>query len=157
MKPEHEPKKCHRSLKLPFNFLMSEPSASSPQSLYDLLGGEPNATNKIREIVEAFYDVMDSDEKAKTIRLMHPEDLTSSREKLFMFLCGWTGGPQLYIERYGHPFLRRRHLPFKIGEEERDQWIYCMTKGMLNLKMDEEKIKALLNALYPIADFMRNQ
>ena len=136
---------------------MSETSASSPQSLYDLLGGEPEATHKIREIVEAFYDVMDSDEKAKTIRLMHPEDLTSSREKLFMFLTWWTGGPQLYTDRYGHPFLRRRHLPFKIGEEERDQWIYCMTKGMLNLKMEEEKIKALLNALYPIADFMRNQ
>ena len=136
---------------------MSQPTASTPQSLYDLLGGEPEATNQIREIVEAFYDVMDSDEKAKTIRLMHPEDLTSSREKLFMFLTGWTGGPQLYTDRYGHPFLRRRHLPFKIGEEERDQWIYCMTKGMLNLKMDEIKIKALLNALYPIADFMRNQ
>jgi hemoglobin len=136
---------------------MSETSASTPQSLYDLLGGEPEAKHQIRDIVEAFYDVMDSDEKAKTIRLMHPEDLTSSREKLFMFLTGWTGGPQLYTERYGHPFLRRRHLPFKIGEEERDQWIYCMTKGMLNLRMEEEKIKALLNALYPIADFMRNQ
>jgi hemoglobin len=136
---------------------MSETSASNPQSLYDLLGGEPEATHKIREIVEAFYDVMERDEKAKTIRQMHPEDLTSSREKLFMFLTGWTGGPQLYIERYGHPFLRRRHLPFKIGEEERDQWIYCMTKGLLNLKMEEEKIKALLNALYPITDFMRNQ
>jgi hemoglobin len=136
---------------------MSQPSASTPQSLFDLLGGDPEATNQIRAIVEAFYDVMDSDEKAKAIRLMHPEDLTSSREKLFMFLSGWTGGPQLYIERYGHPFLRRRHLPFKIGEDERDQWIYCMTKGLLNLKMEEEKIKALLNALYPIADFMRNQ
>ena len=136
---------------------MSQPSASTPQSLYDLLGGEPEATNQIRKIVEAFYDVMDRDEKAKSIRQMHPEDLTSSREKLFMFLTGWTGGPQLYTDRYGHPFLRRRHLTFKIGEEERDQWIYCMTKGLLNLKMEEEKIKALLNALYPIADFMRNQ
>jgi hemoglobin len=136
---------------------MSENSTPNSQSLFDLLGGEPDATNQIRAIVEAFYDVMDTDEKAKTIRQMHPEDLTSSREKLFMFLSGWTGGPQLYTERYGHPFLRRRHLPFKIGEEERDQWIYCMTKGMLNLKMEEEKIKALLNALYPIADFMRNQ
>jgi hemoglobin len=136
---------------------MSETSAPTPQSFYDLLGGEPEATHKIREIVEAFYDVMERDEKAKTIRQMHPEDLTSSREKLFMFLTGWTGGPQLYTERYGHPFLRRRHLPFKIVEEERDQWIYCMTKGMLNLRMEEEKIKALLNALYPIADFMRNQ
>jgi len=136
---------------------MSQPSASSPQSLFDLLGGEPEATKQIRAIVEAFYDVMDKDDKAKTIRHMHPEDLTSSREKLFMFLSGWMGGPQLYIERYGHPFLRRRHLPFKIGVDERDQWIYCMTKGLLNLKMEEEKIKALLNALYPIADFMRNQ
>ena len=136
---------------------MSENSAPNPQSLFDLLGGEPDATDQIRAIVEAFYDVMDTDEKAKTIRQMHPEDLTSSREKLFMFLSGWTGGPQLYTERYGHPFLRRRHLPFKIGEEDRDQWIYCMTKGMHNLKMEEEKIKALLNALYPIADFMRNQ
>ena len=136
---------------------MSQNSAPNPQSLFDLLGGEPDATDQIRAIVEAFYDVMDKDEKAKKIRQMHPEDLTSSREKLFMFLSGWTGGPQLYIERYGHPFLRRRHLPFKIGEEERDQWIYCMTKGLLNLKMEEEKIKALLNALYPIADFMRNQ
>ena len=136
---------------------MSENPAPNPQSLFDLLGSEPDATNQIRAIVEAFYDVMDTDEKAKTIRQMHPEDLTSSREKLFMFLTGWTGGPQLYIERYGHPFLRRRHLPFKIGEEERDQWIYCMTKGMLNLKMEDQKIKALLNALYPIADFMRNQ
>jgi hemoglobin len=136
---------------------MIEEKKATPQSLYELLGGEPQATIKIREIVEVFYDVMDEDEKAKTIRAMHPEDLTSSREKLFMFLSGWTGGPQLYVERYGHPFLRRRHLPFKIGEEERDQWIYCMTKAMLNLGMDEAKIKALLNALYPIADFMRNQ
>ena len=136
---------------------MSENPAPNPQSLFDLLGGEPDATNQIRAIVEAFYDVMDTDEKAKKIRQMHPEDLTSSREKLFMFLSGWTGGPQLYTERYRHPFLRRRHLPFKIGEEDRDQWIYCMTKGMHNLKMEEEKIKALLNALYPIADFMRNQ
>ena len=136
---------------------MTDENQATPQSLYELLGGEPQATEKIRDIVEAFYDVMDEDEKAKTIRAMHPEDLTSSREKLFMFLSGWTGGPQLYVEHYGHPFLRRRHLPFKIGEAERDQWIYCMTKGMLNLKIDEVKIKALLNALYPIADFMRNQ
>jgi hemoglobin len=136
---------------------MSEENKATPQSLYDLLGGKPEATQTIREIVEAFYDVMDQDPKARTIRLMHPQDLTASREKLFMFLTGWTGGPQLYIERYGHPFLRRRHLPFKIGEDERDQWIYCMTKAMLHLKMEEAKIKALLNALYPIADFMRNQ
>ena len=136
---------------------MTSDAANLPPSLYQLLGGEPQATTKIREIVEAFYDVMDQDEKAKTIREMHAPDLTSAREKLFMFLVGWTGGPQLYIERYGHPFLKRRHFPFKIGETERDEWIYCMTKAMLNLKIEESTIKALLNALYPLADFMRNQ
>ena len=66
---------------------MSEIAASTPQSLYDLLGGgEPHATKQIREIVEAFYDVMERDENVKTIRLMHPKDLASSREKLFIFL-----------------------------------------------------------------------
>ena len=136
---------------------MPQENPTAPQSLYGLLGGEPHATTKIREIVEAFYDVMDQDIKAKTIRAMHPDDLSTSREKLFMFLVGWTGGPQLYVERYGQPFLRRKHLHFKIGEEERDQWIYCMTKAMIDLKIDETKIKVLLNALYPLADFMRNQ
>ena len=136
---------------------MTTANQATPQSLYEMFGAEPYATEKIREIVEAFYDVMDQDVKAKTIRAMHPKDLTSSRERLFMFLVGWTGGPQLYVERFGHPFLRRKHLPFKIGAEERDQWIYCMTKAMLNLKIDEIKIKALMNALYPLADFMCNQ
>ena len=85
MRQEYELKKFHLSLKHPFNFSKSQPSVSTSQSLYDLLGGEPEATNQIREIVEAFYDVMYSDEKAKTIRIIHPEDFSSSREKLFIF------------------------------------------------------------------------
>ena len=136
---------------------MSQPSASTPQSLFDLLGGEPEATNQIRAIVEAFYDVMDSDEKAKPIRLMHPEDLTSSREKLFMFLTGWTGGPQLYIERYGHPMLRRRHMPFAIDESARDEWMYCMIKSMHQQGFDDALMTKLAEQLYGVADFMRNQ
>jgi hemoglobin len=80
---------------------------------------------QVRALVERFYDIMDSDPKAATIRALHPQDLTRSQEKLFMFLTGWTGGPQLYMERYGHPFLRRRrHSLFAIGESERDQWMY---------------------------------
>jgi hemoglobin len=82
---------------------MSQNSAPNPQSLFDLLGGEPDATNQIRAIVEAFYDEMDTDEKAKTIRQMHPEDLTSSREKLFMFLSGWTGGHNFILSAMDTP------------------------------------------------------
>jgi hemoglobin len=76
---------------------------------------------------------------------------------LFMFLTGWTGGPQLYIERYGHPFLRARHLPFAIGESERDQWMYCMVRAMHDLGIEEKVMVQLSNALWGVADFMRNR
>ncbi len=130
---------------------------SSKATFYDLLGGEQGGTAAIRELVETFYDIMDTDKKAAPIRAMHPADLTASREKLFMFLTGWTGGLQLYIERYGHPFLRRRHLPFSIDESARDQWMYCMISAMHQLKMDDKLMQALAEQLYGVADFMRNQ
>lgn len=130
---------------------------ASKATFYDLLGGEQGGTAAIRELVETFYDIMDTDKKAAPIRAMHPADLTASREKLFMFLTGWTGGPQLYIERYGHPFLRRRHLPFTINESARDQWMYCMISAMQQLKMDEKLMQKLAEQLYGVADFMRNQ
>jgi truncated hemoglobin YjbI len=47
-----------------------------------------------------------------------------------MYLSGWLGGPQLFVEAYGHPRLRARHLPFAIGETERDQWLMCMRMAM---------------------------
>lgn len=126
---------------------------SSRATFFELLGG----VEQIRALVERFYDVMDSDPKAAGIRALHPADLTSSREKLFMFLTGWTGGPQLYIERYGHPFLRRRHMPFTIGESERDQWMYCMVRAMQELGIEEPLMTKLAEQLWGVADFMRNQ
>jgi hemoglobin len=130
-----------------------EEAGSSKSTFFELLGG----VEKVRELVETFYDVMDSDAKASTIRAMHAADLTSAREKLFMFLTGWTGGPQLYIERYGHPRLRARHLPFAIGESERDQWMYCMIRAMHLLQIEESLMQKLAEQLYGVADFMRNQ
>jgi len=124
-----------------------------PVTFYELLGG----TEQVRALVDRFYDIMDSDPRASEIRVMHPQDLSGSREKLYMFLTGWTGGPQLYIERFGHPFLRRRHLPFSIGEGERDQWMYCMIKAMNDLGIEESVMLKLAEALYGVADFMRNR
>ena len=124
-----------------------------PVTFFELLGG----VEQIRALVDRFYDIMERDPRAATIRAMHPADLTSSREKLFMFLSAWTGGPQLYIERYGHPFLRRRHLPFSIGESERDQWMYCMVRAMQELGIEESVMIRLAEALYGVADFMRNR
>jgi len=134
-----------------------EEAGSDKRTFFELLGGAENGTQNIRLLVETFYDIMDSDPKAKPLRDMHQPDLTSAREKLFMFLTGWTGGPQLYIERYGHPMLRKRHLSFEIGESARDQWMYCMIKAMHQLEYDEDLMKKLANQLYGVADFMRNK
>ncbi|HYN53314.1 MAG TPA: group II truncated hemoglobin [Methylotenera sp.] len=134
-----------------------EEVGSSKSTFFELLGGEAHGVENVRKLVETFYDVMDSDPKAQPIRAMHPADLTSSREKLFMFLTGWTGGPQLYIERYGHPMLRRRHMPFSVDESARDQWMYCMIKAMQQLDFEEALMTKLAEQLYGVADFMRNQ
>ncbi len=134
-----------------------EEVGSNKTTFFELLGGELNGTENIRNLVETFYNIMDSDPKVAPIRAMHQADLTSAREKLFMFLTGWTGGPQLYIERYGHPMLRRRHLPFAIDESARDQWMYCMIKAMHQLAYEDLLMKRLAEQLYGVADFMRNQ
>lgn len=126
---------------------------SSRATFFELLGG----VERVRELVEKFYDVMDTDPKAAGIRALHAQDLTEAREKLFMFLTGWTGGPQLYIERYGHPFLRKRHLPFAIGESERDQWMYCMIRAMHEIGIEEPVLTKLAEQLWGVADFMRNR
>src|SRR6186713_706657 len=96
----------------------------TPTTPYELMGGD----TAVRQLVDRFYDIMDSSPEAAVVRALHPESLTGSREKLYLFLLGWTGGPQTYIERYGHPRLRMRHLPFVIGEKARDEWLWCMTR-----------------------------
>ncbi len=123
------------------------------QTPYERLGGE----QALRKLVDRFYDLMDSLPEAADIRAMHPGDLSSSREKLFMFLSGWLGGPSLYIERHGHPRLRARHLPFPIGDAERDAWMLCMERALSEMSLDEAFRLQLLQALKQTADHMHNQ
>jgi len=130
---------------------------SNKSTFFELLGGDAEGEANIKALVNAFYDIMDSDPKAETVRQLHPDDLTSSREKLILFMTGWTGGPQLYIEKYGHPRLRARHMPFKVGEVERDQWMYCMISAMHKIGIEEPLLTKLATQLYGVADFMRNK
>jgi hemoglobin len=122
-------------------------------SFYEVVGGEEG----LHRLVTRFYEIMDSEPKAAGIRAMHKPDLSEANEKLFMFLSGWMGGPPLYVEKYGHPMLRARHLPFQIGESERDQWVYCMVRAMHDVGLEERAMLQLGNALWGVADFMRNQ
>jgi hemoglobin len=120
---------------------------------YERIGGE----TKIRELVERFYDLMDTLPEVQPLRKMHAKDLRASREKLFMFLSGWLGGPQLYTEKYGHPRLRQRHMPFPIDNSARDQWMQCMIQAMEDVGIEASLRSDLEAAFRKTADFMRNR
>ena len=122
-------------------------------SLYESIGGEAG----LQKLVERFYDIIDSAPEAAQLRALHPKSLNGSRQKFFMFLSGWSGGPQLYVEKFGHPRLRMRHLPFRIGAVERDQWIWCMHKALEESDIDPRVVEYLEARFAETADFLRNQ
>jgi len=117
------------------------------------IGGEP----AVRRLVKRFYELMDTLPEAYGIRKLHQTDLSSAEEKLYMFLCGWLGGPQLYVEKFGHPKLRARHLPFPIGSDEARQWMLCMRQAMAEVITDEGLRSALDKSLDDLAYHMRNR
>ena len=129
-----------------------EPPASGPTP-FERLGGQES----VRALVDRFYDLMDLEPGFAGIRQLHPGTLDGSRDKLFWFLCGWLGGPDLYVQRFGHPRLRARHLPYAIGVAERDQWLACMRQAMQEQGVEPELGERLADAFFGTADWMRNQ
>jgi len=121
-------------------------------SQYDRLGGEIG----VRQLVDRFYDLMDSKQETIDIRAMHAKSLRVSPEKLFLFLSGWLGGPSLYIEKYGHPRLRQRHLPFRITSSERDQWLLCMNQALEEQITDSLFLQTLQSSFFNVANHMCN-
>jgi hemoglobin len=120
---------------------------------FEWMGGEA----RVRALVERFYDLMDLEPAYGQLRASHGESLDSARDKLFWFLCGWLGGPQHYQERFGHPRLRMRHMPFSIGIAERDQWLACMDQAMLETQVDPALHARLNQSFFQTADWMRNR
>jgi hemoglobin len=122
-------------------------------AVFDALGGEAG----LRRLVDRFYDLMDLEPAYQGIRQLHPTVLDGSRDKLYWFLCGWTGGPSHYIDRFGHPRLRARHLPYSIGIAERDQWLACMRQAMGEAGVDVDLAQRLNQSFFGTADWMRNR
>ena len=120
---------------------------------YEMIGGEQILLN----LVDRFYFYMDTLPEAQGIRAIHQNNLASAKDKLFKFLSGWLGGPNLFIEEFGHPMLRARHLPFLIGVSERDQWMLCMNKALVELAMDSQLKITIQNALQQLATHMINE
>ncbi|SMC39268.1 hemoglobin [Rhizobium sp. RU36D] len=95
-------------------------------TLYEAIGGDAT----VRALAHRFYELMDTLPEAARCRAIHPEDLSGSEEKLYEYLSGYLGGPSLYIEKRGHPMLRRRHFVAEIGPVERDEWLLCFNRAM---------------------------
>ena len=129
---------------------VQKPDSPTP---YQQIGGDA----KVRELVERFYDLMELEPRYAQLRAVHGSTLESAREKLYLFLSGWLGGPPLYTDRFGHPMLRARHLPFAIGEVERDQWMACMTQAMEEIEVPQSLRTHLAGAFFKTADWMRNR
>ena len=131
----------------------TQDAASAAQTPYALLGGDA----AVRGLVDRFYDLMDLEPDYTAIRHLHGPDLGHARDKLYRFLSGWLGGPGLYVERFGHPMLRARHLPFAIGLRERDQWLACMNQALVEQGVAEDLRLRLAQAFFQTADWMRNR
>lgn len=121
--------------------------------VYQRIGGE----QAVRRLVDTFYDLMESMPEIAAVRKLHPEDLSGSRQKLFEYFSGWFGGPSLFTDKYGHPKLRARHLPFVIGDRERDQWLLCMKLALQKAEISAEIQAELWARIAPLADHMRNK
>lgn len=120
---------------------------------FEWIGGE----GQVRALVDRFYDLMDLEPGYKELRDAHGSSLQDARDKLFWFLCGWLGGPDHYQQRFGHPRLRMRHMPFSIGILERDQWLVCMDQAMGDVGVDEKLRSRLGQSFFQTADWMRNR
>ncbi|MCK5353846.1 MAG: group II truncated hemoglobin [Methyloprofundus sp.] len=127
-------------------------TVESQQTPYSLMGGEKH----ILSLVERFYFYMDTLPEAKELRAIHAPDLSSTKAKLFKFLSGWLGGPDLFQQEYGHPRLRQRHFPFKVDQQARDQWMLCMNKALYEVAMPDQLRKNIAKALDDLATHMIN-
>jgi Truncated hemoglobins len=127
--------------------------ADPARTPYEQLGGQAG----VRALVDRFYDLMDMDEDLAPLRALHGPSLDAARDKLWMFLCGYLGGPSLYVERYGHPRLRARHLPFAIDTRARDLWLACMERALRDQGVAAPLAERLMHDFYAVADWMRNR
>ena len=132
---------------------MHDEDQAAFETPFEWIGGEGG----VRALVDRFYDLMDLEPAFTELRASHGSSLDEARDKLFWFLCGWLGGPQHYQDRFGHPRLRMRHMPFSIGIVERDQWLACMDQAMAETGVDPRLRERLQHSFFQTADWMRNR
>ena len=127
--------------------------AETPQSFYDAVGGAAT----FRAIVSRFYELVSTDE---VLRPLYPDDdLDGAEDRLLMFLEQYCGGPRTYSDQRGHPRLRMRHAPYRIGFIERDAWLRCMHTAIASIDsvtLDDDHRRELVDYLEMAAQAMVN-
>ncbi|AQA04420.1 hypothetical protein BVC93_20585 [Mycobacterium sp. MS1601] len=126
---------------------------SDPHSFYAAVGG----ADTFHRIVSRFYEQVAEDE---ILAPLYPaDDMDGAEDRLRMFLEQYWGGPRTYSDQRGHPRLRMRHHPYRIGPLERDAWLRCMHTAIAEIDsqtLDDEHRKALLDYLEMAAQSMMN-
>ncbi|MDX2205120.1 MAG: group II truncated hemoglobin [Hyphomicrobiaceae bacterium] len=133
--------------------MSDEEGSKETVSLYAAIGGEAT----VRALVDRFYALMDTLPEAKACRDIHPKSLEGSAQKLTWYLTGWLGGPQLYVERFGHPMLRRRHFVAPIGPAERDGWLLCFERALAETIPEPTLREAIRAPARQLAMHMQNK
>lgn len=119
--------------------------------MFEAIGGQ----EVIDKLVDDFYEIMSTDPVAKDCFATHAgKDIADSAHKLKYFLSGWLGGPQLYLEKFGHPRLRMRHNPFPIGVKEAEQWLYCMKKALQKSTISPEIQQQMYESFVHVAQML---
>lgn len=122
-------------------------------TLYEAIGGDET----VKALAKRFYELMDSLPEAKVCRDIHPPSLEGSEAKFYDYLTGYLGGPPVYVEKYGHPMLRRRHFVAPIGPEERDGWILCFKQAMEDTIENPKLREIIWPPIERLAYHMQNQ
>lgn len=130
----------------------SKPHPTPAQTPYQLMGGEV----AVRALANRFYDIMETAPEAKALYAIHPLPLDTIRQKFFEFLSGWLGGPALFEEKYGHPRLRARHMPFTVNEQLRDEWMFCMNQALDEVVTDKMLREGIRQSIGQLATHMIN-
>lgn len=134
---------------------LSDVTNSNKDSPYQMISGELG----VRNLVKVFYDLVENDPAGLPLLIMHNKGhgITHAREAQFDFLSGFLGGPQLYAERHHHSNVRMMHAHLSIGSVERDAWLVCMEKALIEINMDKETSALLMKHFTRVAEALRSR
>lgn len=118
-------------------------------TIYKALGAE-----NLELLVNEFYDRVQTD---PTISHLFKTDIQLVKQKQFLFLTQFLGGPPLYNQTYGHPRMRMRHMPHAIDEKAKDAWLACMKAAIATLPISEELKNIIYNCFPRLANHMMNR